>query len=185
MSVSSQAFYHSTMEMEAWVSEIQCHYPLQSNLSLTLFLWEPLSNIFSYLKRNLLSFLNINVVCYLPLFHCFFLPTPHSCPFIHWWPFFTSLYSFPVYRSVCCLCYRTGLCLSTSFLFLLLSGYKGNQKENMWLPGEKVEPDDLDLILKYSYFPVMKEKNMSNFSLIQKELNITGLNLMRKDKEIA
>lgn len=55
----------------------------------------------------------------------------------------------------------------------------------MWLPGEKVEPDDLDLILKYSYFPVMKEKNMSNFSLIQKELNITGLNLMRKDKEIA
>ncbi|XP_059108476.1 sulfotransferase 2A1-like [Peromyscus eremicus] len=46
--------------------------------------------------------------------------------------------------------------------------------------GKKLEPDELDMVLKYSSFQTMKEKNMSNFSLIIKDVIINGLALMRK-----
>lgn len=51
--------------------------------------------------------------------------------------------------------------------------------------GKKLEPDELDLVLKYSSFQVMKENNMSNYSLMEKELILTGFTLMRKGKEIV
>ncbi|GAB1291581.1 Sulfotransferase 2A1 [Apodemus speciosus] len=46
--------------------------------------------------------------------------------------------------------------------------------------GKKLGPDELDLVIKYSSFEVMKENNMSNFSLIKKDVITNGLNLMRK-----
>ncbi|KAL1764320.1 sulfotransferase family 2A member 1 family member [Sigmodon hispidus] len=46
--------------------------------------------------------------------------------------------------------------------------------------GKKLEPDELDKVLKYSSFQVMKENNMSNFSLIPKDIITNGLDLMRK-----
>ncbi|XP_028715661.1 probable alcohol sulfotransferase [Peromyscus leucopus] len=46
--------------------------------------------------------------------------------------------------------------------------------------GKKLEPDELDLVLKYSSFQAMKENKMSNFSLIRNDVNINGLVLMRK-----
>ncbi|XP_059108465.1 sulfotransferase 2A1-like [Peromyscus eremicus] len=46
--------------------------------------------------------------------------------------------------------------------------------------GKKLEPDELDMVLKYSSFQAMKEKNVSNFSLIIKDVIINGLALMRK-----
>ncbi|XP_032751897.1 alcohol sulfotransferase A isoform X1 [Rattus rattus] len=46
--------------------------------------------------------------------------------------------------------------------------------------GKKLEPDELDLVLKYSSFQVMKENNMSNYSLMEKELILPGFTLMRK-----
>ncbi|XP_006997242.1 sulfotransferase 2A1-like isoform X1 [Peromyscus maniculatus bairdii] len=46
--------------------------------------------------------------------------------------------------------------------------------------GKKLEPDELDLVLKYSSFQAMKENKMYNFSIIRKDVNINGLVLMRK-----
>ncbi|XP_063137123.1 alcohol sulfotransferase-like [Rattus norvegicus] len=46
--------------------------------------------------------------------------------------------------------------------------------------GKKLEPDELNLVLKYSSFQVVKENNMSNYSLMEKELILTGFTFMRK-----
>ncbi|XP_028718813.2 bile salt sulfotransferase 1-like [Peromyscus leucopus] len=46
--------------------------------------------------------------------------------------------------------------------------------------GKKLEPDELDLVLKYSSFQAMKENKMSNFSLIPEDVVTNGLVLMRK-----
>ncbi|XP_032764551.1 bile salt sulfotransferase [Rattus rattus] len=46
--------------------------------------------------------------------------------------------------------------------------------------GKKLEPDELDLVLKYSSFQVMKENDMSNYSLLKKKSIFTGIGLMRK-----
>ncbi|KAL6084522.1 hypothetical protein STEG23_028880 [Scotinomys teguina] len=47
--------------------------------------------------------------------------------------------------------------------------------------GKKLEPDELDMVLKYSSFQAMKENNMSNFSLLSEDIITNGLVLMRKD----
>ncbi|XP_037057965.1 bile salt sulfotransferase 1-like isoform X2 [Peromyscus leucopus] len=46
--------------------------------------------------------------------------------------------------------------------------------------GKKLEPDELDLVLKYSSFQAMKENKMSNFSLVPEDVITNGLALMRK-----
>ncbi|EGW09291.1 Bile salt sulfotransferase 2 [Cricetulus griseus] len=46
--------------------------------------------------------------------------------------------------------------------------------------GKKLEPEELDMVLKYSSFQAMKENKMSNFSLITDDLVTNGLVLMRK-----
>ncbi|XP_041509863.1 sulfotransferase 2A1-like [Microtus oregoni] len=46
--------------------------------------------------------------------------------------------------------------------------------------GKKLEKDELDLVLKYSSFQVMKENKMSNFSILPEEIITNGLKLMRK-----
>ncbi|KAK7830859.1 hypothetical protein U0070_018403 [Myodes glareolus] len=46
--------------------------------------------------------------------------------------------------------------------------------------GKKLEKDELDLVLKYSSFQVMKENKMSNLSIIPEDVVTNGLNLMRK-----
>lgn len=71
------------------------------------------------------------------------------------------------------------------FCFFYFQDTMGTIKKICDFLGKKLEPDELDLVLKYSSFQVMKENNMSNFSLFKKKFNITGLNLMRKGKEIA
>lgn len=114
----------------------------KASLSLTLVLWEPISNIFSSLRRNpqLLYFSIYKCcVCVLPAF----IPLPFlaysTIMLTHFlMPFLHVPFSFPIYRFFLCICYLRALCLSPSFLFLLLSGYNGNHKEDMWLPGEKI-----------------------------------------------
>ncbi|XP_051018359.1 sulfotransferase 2A1-like [Acomys russatus] len=46
--------------------------------------------------------------------------------------------------------------------------------------GKKLEPEELDLVLKYSSFQAMKENNMSNFSTISQDVITNGLKLQRK-----
>ncbi|XP_042121603.1 sulfotransferase 2A2-like [Peromyscus maniculatus bairdii] len=46
--------------------------------------------------------------------------------------------------------------------------------------GKKLEPDELDMVLKYSSFQAMKENKMSNFSLINEVVAPNGLDLLRK-----
>ncbi|XP_028717602.1 bile salt sulfotransferase 1-like [Peromyscus leucopus] len=46
--------------------------------------------------------------------------------------------------------------------------------------GKKLEPDELDMVLKYSSFEAMKENNMSNFSTIPEDVITNGLVLLRK-----
>ncbi|XP_015846737.2 LOW QUALITY PROTEIN: sulfotransferase 2A1-like [Peromyscus maniculatus bairdii] len=46
--------------------------------------------------------------------------------------------------------------------------------------GKKLEPDELDMVLKYSSFQAMKENKMSNFSLITEDMATHGLDLLRK-----
>nr|XP_042121447.1 sulfotransferase 2A1-like isoform X2 [Peromyscus maniculatus bairdii] len=46
--------------------------------------------------------------------------------------------------------------------------------------GKKLEPDELDMVLKYSSFQAMKENKMSNFSLIKEDMAPNGLDLLRK-----
>ncbi|CAO2626954.1 Sulfotransferase 2A1 [Lemmus lemmus] len=46
--------------------------------------------------------------------------------------------------------------------------------------GKKLEKDELDLVLKYSSFQVMKENKMSNFSLVSEDMVTNGLHIMRK-----
>ncbi|XP_041509899.1 sulfotransferase 2A1-like [Microtus oregoni] len=46
--------------------------------------------------------------------------------------------------------------------------------------GKKLEKDELDLVLKYSSFQVMKENKMSNFSIVREDVITNGLKLMRK-----
>ncbi|XP_076427818.1 sulfotransferase 2A1-like isoform X2 [Peromyscus maniculatus bairdii] len=46
--------------------------------------------------------------------------------------------------------------------------------------GKKLEPDELDLVLKYSSFQAMKENKMSNFRLVPEHIATNGLVLMRK-----
>ncbi|XP_049988056.1 sulfotransferase 2A1-like isoform X1 [Alexandromys fortis] len=46
--------------------------------------------------------------------------------------------------------------------------------------GKKLEPDELDMVLKYSSFQAMKENKMSNFSLITEDEVTNGLVLLRK-----
>ncbi|XP_052569255.1 probable alcohol sulfotransferase isoform X1 [Peromyscus californicus insignis] len=46
--------------------------------------------------------------------------------------------------------------------------------------GKKLEPDELDLVLKYSSFQAMKENKMSNYSLVPEDMITNGLVLMRK-----
>ncbi|XP_028637754.1 probable alcohol sulfotransferase isoform X2 [Grammomys surdaster] len=57
---------------------------------------------------------------------------------------------------------------------------KGTIKKICDFLGKKLDPDELDLVLKYSSFKVMKENNMSNFSTIDQDLFPNGLNLLRK-----
>nr|XP_042126029.1 bile salt sulfotransferase 2-like [Peromyscus maniculatus bairdii] len=46
--------------------------------------------------------------------------------------------------------------------------------------GKKLEPNELDLVLKYSSFQAMKENKMSNYSLVREVVITKGLVLMRK-----
>ncbi|XP_075847599.1 sulfotransferase 2A1-like [Microtus pennsylvanicus] len=46
--------------------------------------------------------------------------------------------------------------------------------------GKKLEKDELDLVLKYSSFQVMKENKMSNFSILPEVMIPNSLKLMRK-----
>ncbi|KAM7340274.1 hypothetical protein ACRRTK_000889 [Alexandromys fortis] len=46
--------------------------------------------------------------------------------------------------------------------------------------GKKLEKEELDLVLKYSSFQVMKENKMSNLSLVPEDVAPNGLHLMRK-----
>ncbi|KAL1764213.1 putative alcohol sulfotransferase isoform X1, partial [Sigmodon hispidus] len=46
--------------------------------------------------------------------------------------------------------------------------------------GKKLEPDELDKVLKYSSFQAMKENNMSNYSLVPDDVITNGLVLLRK-----
>ncbi|KAL1765578.1 bile salt sulfotransferase 1-like, partial [Sigmodon hispidus] len=47
--------------------------------------------------------------------------------------------------------------------------------------GKKLEPDELDVVLKYSSFQAMKENNMSNYSLVPDDVITNGLVLLRKE----
>nr|XP_044990020.1 sulfotransferase 2A1 isoform X2 [Jaculus jaculus] len=47
--------------------------------------------------------------------------------------------------------------------------------------GKKLEPEELDSVLKNSSFQVMKDNKMSNFSMISKDDITNGLVLLRKD----
>nr|XP_048283742.1 bile salt sulfotransferase 2-like [Myodes glareolus]XP_048283743.1 bile salt sulfotransferase 2-like [Myodes glareolus]XP_048283744.1 bile salt sulfotransferase 2-like [Myodes glareolus] len=46
--------------------------------------------------------------------------------------------------------------------------------------GKNLEPDELDMVLKYSSFQAMKENKMSNISLITEDVVTNGLVLLRK-----
>ncbi|XP_059109569.1 probable alcohol sulfotransferase [Peromyscus eremicus] len=46
--------------------------------------------------------------------------------------------------------------------------------------GKKLEPDELDMVLKYSSFQVMKDNNMSNYSLVPEDIASNDLVLLRK-----
>ncbi|XP_059109568.1 sulfotransferase 2A1-like [Peromyscus eremicus] len=46
--------------------------------------------------------------------------------------------------------------------------------------GKKLEPDELDMVLKYSSFQAMKENNMSNYSLVPEDMASKDLVLLRK-----
>ncbi|XP_052569103.1 sulfotransferase 2A1-like [Peromyscus californicus insignis] len=46
--------------------------------------------------------------------------------------------------------------------------------------GKKLEPDEMDMVVKHSSFEAMKENNMSNFSLIPEDVITNGLVLLRK-----
>lgn len=48
--------------------------------------------------------------------------------------------------------------------------------------GKKLEPEELDLVLKYSSFQAMKENDMSNFTIIPEDVIYNGLRLMRIGK---
>ncbi|KAH0500994.1 Bile salt sulfotransferase 1 [Microtus ochrogaster] len=50
--------------------------------------------------------------------------------------------------------------------------------------GKKLEPDELDMVLKYSSFQAMKENKMSNFSLITEDEVTNRLVLLRNSEEI-
>ncbi|XP_059109574.1 bile salt sulfotransferase 2-like isoform X1 [Peromyscus eremicus] len=46
--------------------------------------------------------------------------------------------------------------------------------------GKKLEPDELDMVLKYSSFQAMKENNMSNYSLVPEDMVTQNWALLRK-----
>ncbi|OBS82071.1 hypothetical protein A6R68_23938, partial [Neotoma lepida] len=46
--------------------------------------------------------------------------------------------------------------------------------------GRKLEPDELDMVLKYSSFQDMKENKISNYSLIPEDVATKDLVLLRK-----
>eukprot|EP00072_Mus_musculus_P007021 NP_001171910.1 sulfotransferase family 2A member 1 family member [Mus musculus] len=46
--------------------------------------------------------------------------------------------------------------------------------------GKKLEPDEMNLILKYSSFQAMKENKMSNFSIVRKDIATNDLQLLRE-----
>uniref|UniRef100_A0A8C8W6Y9 Sulfotransferase n=1 Tax=Peromyscus maniculatus bairdii TaxID=230844 RepID=A0A8C8W6Y9_PERMB len=79
---------------------------------------------------------------------------------------------------------RNWLSMRENDNFLLLS-YEDMKKDSINIKicdflGKKLEPDELDLVLKYSSFQAMKENKMSNFSLVSEDVVNNGLVLMRK-----
>ena len=69
------------------------------------------------------------------------------------------------------------------FLFLLFQDTRGTVEKICDFLGKKLEKDELDLVLKYSSFQVMKENKMSNMSIIPEDVVTNGLKLMRKGEE--
>ncbi|XP_027287096.2 bile salt sulfotransferase 1-like isoform X1 [Cricetulus griseus] len=73
---------------------------------------------------------------------------------------------------------------SENFLLLSYEGMKKDPRRTIEkicdFLGKKLEPDELDMVLKYSSFQAMKENKMSNFSLITDDIAPNGLLLMRK-----
>ncbi|CAH7397440.1 bile salt sulfotransferase 2 [Phodopus roborovskii] len=70
---------------------------------------------------------------------------------------------------------------------VLLLSYEDMKKETRRMVekicdflGKKLEPDELDMVLKYSSFQAMKENKMSNFRLMPKESVTHDFVLMRK-----
>ncbi|XP_028717826.1 probable alcohol sulfotransferase isoform X1 [Peromyscus leucopus] len=81
---------------------------------------------------------------------------------------------------------RAWLSMRESDNFLLLSyedmkkDTKSTIKKICDFLGKRLEPDELDMVLKYSSFQAMKENKMSNFSLVPENVASNGLVLLRK-----
>ncbi|XP_059108664.1 sulfotransferase 2A1-like [Peromyscus eremicus] len=81
---------------------------------------------------------------------------------------------------------RAWLSMRESDNFLLLSykdmkqDTKSTIKKICDFLGKRLEPDELDMVLKYSSFQAMKENKMSNFSLLTKNVAANDLVLLRK-----
>ncbi|XP_052568693.1 bile salt sulfotransferase 2-like [Peromyscus californicus insignis] len=71
-----------------------------------------------------------------------------------------------------------------NFLLLSYEDMKKDEKSTIKkicdFLGKKLEPDELDMVLKYSSFQAMKENKMSNLSLIPENLASNDLVLLRK-----
>ncbi|XP_076427867.1 sulfotransferase 2A2-like isoform X2 [Peromyscus maniculatus bairdii] len=81
---------------------------------------------------------------------------------------------------------RDWLSMRKNYNFLLLSyeemkkNTRGTIEKICDFLGKKLEPNELDLVLKYSSFQAMKENKMSNYSLVREVVITKGLVLMRK-----
>ncbi|KAL6093648.1 hypothetical protein STEG23_018331 [Scotinomys teguina] len=64
--------------------------------------------------------------------------------------------------------------------FIHYDDTKGTIRKICDFLGEKLEPDELDMVLKNSSFEAMKENKMSNFSLVPEDVVTNGLDLLRK-----
>ena len=151
MTVSAHTCDLSTVEIDPGRSEIQGHDPLKSKFKFNLGSMRTSLLHFLFPKKNPqpLSFreqrwatLRVHSIykCWvwvlLPCVPFPLLPNSYSCSLIWWCPFHNSLI-IPIHRSNVWIISLSAFCLLPSFYFLLLLGYKGNHKEDLWLPREK------------------------------------------------
>ncbi|XP_042119034.1 sulfotransferase 2A1-like isoform X2 [Peromyscus maniculatus bairdii] len=85
-----------------------------------------------------------------------------------------------VITHLCCMLIHFPMSLLCNHSMHYFQNTRGTIRKICDFLGKKLEPDELDLVLKYSSFQAMKENKMYNFSIIRKDVNINGLVLMRK-----